>query len=104
MKLTRTLALLTPLVLVACTSTESHRNVEKESVKSFGTAYSGPKHALAIGKFDNTSTYLRGIFSEGPDRLGGQAKTILMTHLSQTGRFSVLDRDNLEETAAESRL
>ena len=43
-----------------------------------------------IGRFQNSSPYMRGIFSAGEDRLGNQAKT----HLSQTGRFDLLDWDN----------
>jgi curli biogenesis system outer membrane secretion channel CsgG len=57
-----------------------------------------------VGKFDNRSSYMRGIFSDGVDRLGGQAKTILVTHLQQTGRFNVLDRDNMSEIAQEAKL
>lgn len=57
-----------------------------------------------VGKFDNRSSYLRGLFSDGVDRLGGQAKTILITHLQQTGRFKVVDRDNMEEIAREASL
>jgi curli biogenesis system outer membrane secretion channel CsgG len=45
---------------------------------------------------------MRGIFTSG-DQLGGQAKTILKTHLAQTGRFDVVDRDNLDEIAFESQ-
>lgn len=97
------LAFLAPFVLLACTS-EGHRTVEKESVKSYGTTYTGPKFALAIGKFNNASPYMRGIFAEGADQLGDQAKTILKTHLSQTGRFNLVDRDNLEEIATESKI
>jgi curli biogenesis system outer membrane secretion channel CsgG len=44
------------------------------------------------------------MFSDGVDRLGGQAKTILVGHLQETGRFDVLDRDNLEELAREAKL
>jgi curli biogenesis system outer membrane secretion channel CsgG len=91
------------LLLVACTS-EGHRTVEKETVKTYQTAYSGPRYALTIGKFNNASPYMRGIFSEGPDQLGNQAKTILKTHLSQTGRFNLVDRDNMEEIAKESQI
>jgi curli biogenesis system outer membrane secretion channel CsgG len=36
--------------------------------------------------------------------LGGQAKTILIGHLQETGRFKVVDRENLEETAREAKL
>ncbi len=47
---------------------------------------------------------MRGIFSDGVDRLGGQAKTILITHLQQTNRFSVLDRDNMGEISQEAAI
>jgi curli biogenesis system outer membrane secretion channel CsgG len=47
---------------------------------------------------------MRGIFSDGVDRLGGQAKTILITHLQQSNRFSVMDRDNMGELAQEAKL
>jgi curli biogenesis system outer membrane secretion channel CsgG len=38
------------------------------------------------------------------DRLGGQAKTILIGHLQETGRFNVMERENMEEIAQEARL
>jgi curli biogenesis system outer membrane secretion channel CsgG len=38
------------------------------------------------------------------DRLGGQAKTVLMGHLQQTGRFKLVDRDNMEEIAREAKI
>ncbi len=82
--------------LVSCRGTESSRVIETQTVASYGTDYQGPRAALSIGKFTNASPYLRGIFSNGEDRLGGQAKTILKTHLSQTGRFDLMDRENLE--------
>ncbi|WP_323927119.1 CsgG/HfaB family protein [Aeromonas caviae] len=63
---------------------------------------SGARSPIAVGKFDNRSSYMRGIFSDGVDRLGNQAKTVLITHLQQTGRFSVLDRDNMAEIQAEA--
>jgi curli biogenesis system outer membrane secretion channel CsgG len=47
---------------------------------------------------------MRGIFSDGVDRLGGQAKTILITHLQQSNRFNVLDRDNLQEMKQEAAI
>ena len=57
-----------------------------------------------VGKFDNRSGYLRGLFSDGVDRLGGQAKTILIGHLQETGRFVIVDRDNMDEIAREAKL
>jgi curli biogenesis system outer membrane secretion channel CsgG len=47
---------------------------------------------------------MRGVFSEGPDQLGSQAKTILKTHLQQTGRFVLVDRENMREIAQESEI
>lgn len=90
------------LVLLASCASEGHRVVDTTPVATYGTNYSGPKSVLAIGQFHNSSPYMRGIFSEGPDRLGSQAKTILKTHLSQTNRFRLVDRDNLDELAMES--
>ena len=85
-------------------ATESHQVVEPSRVAAASRPYAGVKSALVVGKFNNRSHYLQGIFSDGVDRLGGQAKTILMAHLQQTGRFSVMDRDNLEETKQETAL
>lgn len=89
--------------LAGC-ATESHKTVEPQKVASAGTAYSGPKSTLMVGKFDNRSSYMRGLFSDGVDRLGTQAKTILIGHLNETGRFNVVDRDNMDEIAREAKI
>ncbi|MBI5774009.1 MAG: CsgG/HfaB family protein [Verrucomicrobia bacterium] len=89
--------------LAGC-ATESHRTLATPQVASANTVFHGPKSTLVVGKFDNRSSYMRGLFSDGVDRLGGQAKGILITHLQQTGRFKVVDRDNLDEIAREARL
>lgn len=47
---------------------------------------------------------MRGIFSDGVDRLGNQSKTILIAHLNQSNRFSVLDRENMSEMIEEARI
>lgn len=88
---------------VGC-ATETNRVVETPQVQAASRPYSGPKSTVVVGKFDNRSNFMRGIFSDGVDRLGGQAKTALITHLQQTGRFSVVDRDNLEEIKREAAL
>ena len=93
-------ALITP----ACQSTESHQTIETATVASYKTDYQGPKAALSVGKFNNTSPYLQGIFSDGVDRLGNQARTILKTHLAQTGRFDLFDRENMEALGQENAL
>lgn len=88
--------------LAGCSSTESNRVIETEKVASYNTAYTGTKSKLIVGKFVNRSSFQNGIFSNGQDRLGGQAKTTLMSHLQQTNRFSVLDRDNMEALSQEA--
>jgi curli biogenesis system outer membrane secretion channel CsgG len=90
-------------VIVGC-ATESHRTLTAETAASAGTPYSGPKYVLVVGKFQNRSTYMQGLFSEGPDQLGNQAKTILKTHLQLTGRFTVVDRENMGEIAQEAKI
>ncbi|VAW80891.1 putative lipoprotein [hydrothermal vent metagenome] len=85
-------------------ATETHRTLETQTVATQGTAYSGPKYVLMVGKFQNRSSYMQGIFSDGPDRLGNQAKTILKTHLQMTNRFSVVDRQNMAAIAREAKL
>jgi len=97
-------AVLFILCLAGSCATESYRSLAVEQTLAARTPYSGPRSPIAVGKFDNRSNFLRGVFSSGEDRLGSQAKTILMTHLNQTNRFTVLDRDNLEETRQEAEI
>jgi curli biogenesis system outer membrane secretion channel CsgG len=90
-------------VMSGC-ATESHQAVQSEKPVAASRAYQGPRSTISVGKFDNRSSYLRGLFSDGVDRLGGQAKTILIGHLQETGRFNVMERENMEEIAQEARL
>lgn len=83
---------------------ETHRTVVPGTVNSAGTTYQGEKGVITVGQFSNRSTYMRGVFSDATDRLGEQAKGILVTHLQQTGRFRVLDRANMAEMANEAAL
>lgn len=101
--LTAMAMVLAGLFLTGC-ATESNQAIQPHQVNTAGTVYNGPKSTLVVGKFANRSSYMRGIFSDGEDRLGGQAKTILITHLQQTGRFMVVDRDNMDEIAREAGL
>lgn len=99
---TRIATMVLALAIGGC-ATEQSRTVETpKPVSASQNTYQGVKSPIAVGKFDNRSSFMRGIFSDGVDRLGGQAKTILITHLQQTGRFSVLERENLNEAAQEA--
>jgi len=84
-------------------ATESSRSVEVAKVESAATPFHGTRVPVSVGKFDNRSGFMRGIFTDGVDRLGSQAKTTLVSHLQQSQRFNVLDRENLAETRQEAQ-
>jgi curli biogenesis system outer membrane secretion channel CsgG len=95
------------IVIIMCFTgcvSESRRNVDVYQTRSSLRPYNGPRALIAVGSFENRSDFQRGIFSDGVDRLGGQAKTILINHLQQTNRFTVLDRDNMEEARREAEI
>jgi curli biogenesis system outer membrane secretion channel CsgG len=100
---TAALASLACLALAGC-ATESSRTVVVEKVQSAATAYAGTRVPVSVGKFDNRSSFMRGVFSDGVDRLGSQAKTTLVAHLHESQRFAVQDRDNMAETGQEAKL
>ena len=107
MKTIRSLPALAAIAVLAALSgcaTESSQTLPVQQVEAAARPYTGVRTPVSIGKFDNRSSYMRGIFSDGVDRLGGQAKTILITHLQQTNRFSVLDRDNMGEISQEAAI
>ena len=69
------------LVLLSGCATESSRTIQVAQVQSAAVPYSGERLPVAVGKFDNRSNFLRGVFYDGVDRLGSQAKTTLVAHL-----------------------
>jgi curli biogenesis system outer membrane secretion channel CsgG len=94
---------LTVAALSAC-ATEQSRTIDvPRPTTPAPAAYQGARAPIAVGKFDNRSSYMRGMFADSIDRLGSQSKTILLAHLQQTNRFNVLDRDNLEEAQQEAK-
>lgn len=90
--------------LTGCASTEESRTLAVAKPAAAGRAYTGARTPISVGKFDNRSSFMRGIFSDGVDRLGSQAKTILITHLQLTNRFNVLERENMSEIKQEAAL
>lgn len=92
-----------PMLLAGC-ATEGSRVIETPSVAGYQSSYQGQKAEVAVGKFSNQSSYQNGIFSDGEDKLGNQSKTILVSHLQQSGRFNVLERTNLAELANEAKI
>lgn len=98
-----TAAVITVLLAAGGCATESSRSLEVAKVESAATPFHGARVPVSVGKFDNRSSFMRGIFSDGVDRLGSQAKTTLIAHLQQSQRFNVLDRDNLAEAQQEAK-
>ena len=90
--------------LFAGCAKESSRVVQTPTVATLNTNYSGERIAVSVGRFNNQSSYNNGVFSDGEDRLGNQAQTILISSLQQTGRFSVLDRTNMRAIKEESAI
>jgi curli biogenesis system outer membrane secretion channel CsgG len=85
-------------------ATETYQKVAVTPVETNKTLYAGIKSTLVLGNFNNRSNYMQGLFSSNIDRLGNQGKTILKTHLQQTNRFKVVDRENLGNLQQEAAL
>ncbi|WP_169776722.1 CsgG/HfaB family protein [Campylobacter mucosalis] len=83
-------------------ATESHKSIETPAPEVALSPFHGQKVLVSVGRFSNQSSYQNGIFSDGEDRLGNQAATILVTNLNQSGRFSVLERSNMSALKQES--
>ncbi|WP_298979357.1 CsgG/HfaB family protein [uncultured Campylobacter sp.] len=92
------------LALFSGCAKESSRVVQTPTVATLNTNYSGERIAVSVGRFNNQSSYNNGVFSDGEDRLGNQAQTILISNLQQSGRFSVLDRTNMRAIKEESAI
>ncbi|WP_234085871.1 CsgG/HfaB family protein [Azonexus sp. R2A61] len=90
------------LAALAGCATEESRALGTQQTVAASRPYAGQRQPISVGKFDNRSSFMRGVFSDGVDRLGSQAKTILVAHLQQTNRFSVLDRENMAEIKQEA--
>lgn len=97
------LTILSAFLLSAC-ATESSEVLNTTKVESYNQTYTGVKAPLAVGKFDSRGNLGGGIFSTSTNQLTSQAKTILLAHLQQTGRFMILDRGNMEEIKSEAKI
>ena len=98
-----------PLILVfalglAACAVESQTALTPQKTVASKQVYNGPKVKVALGAFENRTNYMRGVFSNGGDMLGTQARTIVKTHLQESRRFSVLDRRNINSLAREADL
>jgi curli biogenesis system outer membrane secretion channel CsgG len=90
-------------VFITGCAIESHStiNTEKAEVSVTRSAFN-KQVQMAVGQFANRSSYHNGIFSDGVDKLGSQAETILITFLHQAGGYMILDRNNMKAIERES--
>lgn len=91
----------TAFTLSACVQ-EGSRTLPVQKVEAAARPTTGPRVPVSVGKFDNRSSFMRGVFSNNEDRIGSQAQTILVTHLQQSQRFNVLDRSVMSEAKQEA--
>lgn len=73
------------------------------AISSFAQNDKTIKRKVAIGRFSNETQYGKGIFYDKEnDPLGKQALDILSAKLAQSGKFILLERNDLELLAAET--
>jgi len=98
------ISLLAVITVTGCATVETSKAIAPQKVQIAAVPYAGLRIPVSVGKFENKSPFMRGIFSDGVDRLGNQSKTILVAHLNQTNRFGVLDRENMTEARQEAAI
>jgi len=101
MRQTLTLMAITA-ALSGCMATETVRKIDTPQTEISKSIPKNKAVSVAIGQFENRSSYQTGIFSDGDDKLGTQARTVLTAHLNQSNRFAVMDRRNLTNASAEA--
>src|SRR5438445_7996029 len=63
------------------------------------------KRKVAIARFTNETKYGSGLFTDvNYDRIGKQASDMLASDLTKSGKFIVLEREDLNKLKAESEL
>ena len=58
-----------------CATVETSKAITPQKVQVAAVPYAGVRIPVSVGKFENKSPFMRGIFSDGVDRLGNQSKT-----------------------------
>jgi curli biogenesis system outer membrane secretion channel CsgG len=90
------------LCLAACATTQSRTAIKSEPVISITTQFAQAKTPVIVGKINNQSGYMQGIFSGNENQLSEQAQVILSSKLQQTQRYAVLDRQLLQQNKQEA--
>ncbi len=85
------------LILTACASTVAVTEHTELITPEPIVAYSGLKNKVAVTKFENNTRF-------GERRLGDNISDVLITELSKTQRFIILERDKIDEILAQVTL
>lgn len=96
----------------ACASVEPQEVVRRPAAPVVAAAVPAPgvservlKRKIAIGRFSNETRYGAGLFvDQQNDRIGKQASDMLATELTRSGKFIVLERQDLGKLEAERLL
>ncbi|MBI4249886.1 MAG: hypothetical protein HY611_10320 [Elusimicrobia bacterium] len=84
----------------ACASRQTVRisqTVSAAPTERVESKFAGPKRRIGVVEFDNKTAY-------GKNRLGGAAADILVTELSKTGKFIIIERDKIGRVLEEQKL
>ena len=91
-------ALLTcSLLCVSCSSSRSVSKAKPSTTAERSEDLSGPRRTLAVLEFENKTHF-------GKSRLGDAATDILITGLSSTGRFILVERARIQEAIDELKI
>ncbi|MFA6030631.1 MAG: CsgG/HfaB family protein [Elusimicrobiota bacterium] len=97
---TMSAALAAALMLGACAPSVSIRKEQAVSAnvtEKVDSKFAGPKRRIGVVDFENKTAY-------GQQRLGTAATDILITELTKTGKFVVVERDKLHKIMDEQKL
>ena len=87
------------ILAAACAPSKTVKQQQALSVKEtkkVESKYTGPKRRIGVVEFANKTAY-------GQGRLGGAATDILVTELTKSGKFIVVERDRMEKIMEEQR-
>src|SRR5271170_2737805 len=85
--------------LAACSAghnTRMTQAISANETEKVDSRYTGPKRRVGVVDFENKTAY--------GGRLGSAASDILITELTKTGKFIVVERDKIDKLMAEQKL
>ncbi|HEY9122897.1 MAG TPA: CsgG/HfaB family protein [Bacteroidales bacterium] len=101
----RNLLIIFSIFLVAGCSTQQKVVQTQPQIQEIKKDERSLKRVVAISRFSNETQYAKGIFyDKANDPMGKQAVDILSAKLASTGKFILLERQDLDKIVAESKI